>query len=762
MALTASDVTVTVGVDATSIQRGMQAARAQVLAAAGGIEGDFRKVGRAANDAGRQVEAAGRRTRQSSAAWGVLRSRLLGVIAVAASLRTAMQAIGTTDRMALLDARVASLTGSTKAAKEATDSLYESSQALQAPYDDMVGSFARILPAVQRLGGGIDEARRLSESLVVTARASGSSTAEAAASAQQFAQALGSGKLAGDELRSILENNQQLALLIADGFGVSVGKLKDMGAAGELTSARVGNAILKQQQRIADMARSLPQTVAGSWTVAINAIQRLVVQVDKATGASEGLVGVLRGLTIVIESGTQLLRDFNVAGNNALDPSKGTAFGEVMIKVFAVVGDAVAFLAQRLLTVKSLITGIITVASDLIGGDLEAAKNSAKATIDDIVGYATASFAILKGDGLSGQIDAMIGKFREGRTMTLGVDGVGGKPLADGDSSTAKTGKEDRTGAQLVEVEIERRKQAAEAAMELDEMVAKHRADASGASIGQVIAMETQFEAQRYQIAMQALQSRLELLSTDPTKSIVEIAKTHADIEKAEQEHSKRLLAIQQQTQRQQRGWYDAWTANIQSGMAQLFQSIATGSLKVRDVARTAMIGLLDITTNILSQMAAQWIVSNLIGNKSTFASALSRISAHAATAGAAAVASTAAIPIVGPALAPAAGLAASSAALAFSSLLAPSASAAGGYDIPASINPVTQLHAREMVLPAPLAETVRSAMGEGGGGRQPVNMTMSVQAVDPQSFERYLKNNGATVARAMQDVMRQAGMVPR
>ena len=174
------------------------------------------------------------------------------------------------------------------------------------------------------------------------------------------------------------------------------------------------------------------------------------------------------------------------------------------------------------------------------------------------------------------------------------------------------------------------------------------------------------------------------------------------------------------------------------------------------------MIGLLDITTNILSQMAAQWIVSNLIGNKSTFASALSRISAHAATAGAAAVASTAAIPIVGPALAPAAGLAASSAALAFSSLLAPSASAAGGYDIPASINPVTQLHAREMVLPAPLAETVRSAMGEGGGGRQPVNMTMSVQAVDPQSFERYLKNNGATVARAMQDVMRQAGMVPR
>lgn len=41
-------------------------------------------------------------------------------------------------------------------------------------------------------------------------------------------------------------------------------------------------------------------------------------------------------------------------------------------------------------------------------------------------------------------------------------------------------------------------------------------------------------------------------------------------------------------------------------------------------------------------------------------------------------------------------------------------ASAAGGYDIPSGINPVTQLHEREMVLPAQYADVIRSMAGGG------------------------------------------------
>lgn len=78
------------------------------------------------------------------------------------------------------------------------------------------------------------------------------------------------------------------------------------------------------------------------------------------------------------------------------------------------------------------------------------------------------------------------------------------------------------------------------------------------------------------------------------------------------------------------------------------------------------------------------------------------------------AFASTAAIPIVGPALAPAAGAAAFAVAEGFAAAATAAAamsvaSARGGFDIPAGVNPLTQLHEREMVLPARHADVIRN-----------------------------------------------------
>jgi len=46
------------------------------------------------------------------------------------------------------------------------------------------------------------------------------------------------------------------------------------------------------------------------------------------------------------------------------------------------------------------------------------------------------------------------------------------------------------------------------------------------------------------------------------------------------------------------------------------------------------------------------------------------------------------------------------------------SASAAEGYDVPPGVAPVTQLHPREMVLPASLADTVRQMATTSGAPR--------------------------------------------
>ena len=162
-----------------------------------------------------------------------------------------------------------------------------------------------------------------------------------------------------------------------------------------------------------------------------------------------------------------------------------------------------------------------------------------------------------------------------------------------------------------------------------------------------------------------------------------------------------------------------------------------------------------DVVTGTLAKLSSEWIASMLLGKIASIKTAFTDISASAARAGAAAFASTAAIPIVGPAMAPAAGAAAYTGAMSFASGLAV-ASARGGYDIPGWIDPVTQLHAREMVLPAEHADTIRSLKGGGAGGGVSVN----VSAIDARSFDAYLSDNPRALIRSVRR-MRRAGARP-
>jgi hypothetical protein len=92
---------------------------------------------------------------------------------------------------------------------------------------------------------------------------------------------------------------------------------------------------------------------------------------------------------------------------------------------------------------------------------------------------------------------------------------------------------------------------------------------------------------------------------------------------------------------------------------------------------------------------------------------ALAGIGTDAAKAGAAA--SQASSPLIGPALALAALATVSGAVLAMGGSIP---SAARGWDIPAGVNPIAQLHEREMVLPAGPADVIRDLGEQGGAGQ--------------------------------------------
>jgi len=269
----------------------------------------------------------------------------------------------------------------------------------------------------------------------------------------------------------------------------------------------------------------------------------------------------------------------------------------------------------------------------------------------------------------------------------------------------------------------------------------------------ELIQRQIQFENERYQINLQALQSRLTLMEADPDMNPVEYQRIKDQILQIDRQHNAQRQALNNQLVTQNRQIQLQATQSLSQSWGGTLAQMLVGQKTFAQGVRALWQGLVGAITQALTQMIAQWIarkIAALILDKAlSGTSAASQIIAQAGVAGAAAVASTAAIPIIGPALAPAAGAAASAAAMGF----LPLAFAERGYDIPAGVNPITQLHQKEMVLPAEQAEVIRNMAGGKGGGP---NINISISAMDSTSVRKFLMGNKSEVAKAIKSAYRE------
>ncbi len=255
----------------------------------------------------------------------------------------------------------------------------------------------------------------------------------------------------------------------------------------------------------------------------------------------------------------------------------------------------------------------------------------------------------------------------------------------------------------------------------------------------QKIAAEQQFEAQRYAIQEAGFEARLAILAKDPTQGAAYAAMLNQKLALDAQYEAKKA-ALETQAQVESQKMWTQGIGTVSQTWAQNLTKMATLQQGFAQTVQGMWQGMITAIANAFEQMLQQWLQQQLtaliLGKTQNTADALSKITANAGVAGSAAFASTAAIPITGPALAPAAAAAAVAGALSF----APMASAAGGFDIPSGVNPITQLHQREMVLPADLADSVRNMTGQGGGA---AGVTFHINTFDGKSTQTWLNNGG-------------------
>lgn len=286
-----------------------------------------------------------------------------------------------------------------------------------------------------------------------------------------------------------------------------------------------------------------------------------------------------------------------------------------------------------------------------------------------------------------------------------------------------------KDAAQLDEISAKAAEDKALSVVEMARQQAQDEQAQGLISARQLLQIEEELEQQKGQIRMQALLQRRALI--DPERDPVAYAQINAQIEAQESQHQQAMGQIRGQalTESSQRAQQLGGT--LASSWATVFSQIGTSIKSVGGFMKAMARSTLMVFVQMAEQMAAKWLVSKLAMKAVNKVSALGQIAEESAKAGAGGVASMAAAPFPLNLGAPAFGAEMAAAAMAF----APAASASGGYDIPSGTNPITQLHQREMVLPAGIADPLRQAISGGTLGQQADAPVVHLHGTSPRGF---------------------------
>lgn len=342
------------------------------------------------------------------------------------------------------------------------------------------------------------------------------------------------------------------------------------------------------------------------------------------------------------------------------------------------------------------------------------------------------------------------------RLLTLGMQGAQRQQQRD---------------QQLGEQQIAFAQQKGEQLLALDQQMADFELQQGQTDFDAWLAQQRSFEARRYQLQLDALEARRALLQADPAAQ----AGVNQQIELAQIEHNQRMQAISIQAAEAQGQEWEALQQRMEGLWDAGIQAMMQGTLSWRNAFKTIGAELaMWFAKDVVGRNIKSWLIGETTKTGATKAGVLERFAAEtwgaiksvalwawaaiknianmAWEAMAGAYKAIVGIPYVGPFLAP---VMAGAAFAGVIKLVGNVASASGGYDIPAGLNPLTQLHEREMVLPAKHADVIRGLADGQGPAASGDNIHLTVQAVDAASVRRLFHSNRFELAEALKAALR-------
>lgn len=350
------------------------------------------------------------------------RKTMLETIPVATTLKTLIPAIGAVggvaflaqatreflkmaDSMRLVEARINLVSTAGADASQVLDQLVEISKENRVNLDTTSRLYTRLVPAMESFKVNLEGATSATDAALKVTKAfgaalliSGANTQEAIAATTQFTQAMASGKLAGDEFRSVSEAAPAFLKAIADGSGYARSELKALSSEGKLTTELISQALLKMQSSLEAKAAKVPVTMGQAFERVKTDLMVFSRDLNESTGAVDGVVSAIETLGIVIQglgSGLAMMKEAVDPLNDSLN-GMGTSLGQLLFAA-----SSVYALSKVLASVIGVagIAGAATTAGGALVTATAAMRGYTAATAISIAATGTLSTALFAARG---------------------------------------------------------------------------------------------------------------------------------------------------------------------------------------------------------------------------------------------------------------------------------------------------------------------------------------------------------------------------
>ena len=291
----------------------------------------------------------------------LLYGKIKSFIGLYAGIQTLKVGLDTSDNISQTMARLNLMNDGKQTTDQLQQAIFQSAQNSRAGFLDTASAVSKLgILAPQAFNSNM-ETVKFSELIAKSFKVGGATTSEQTSGMYQLTQAMASGRLQGDEFRSIMENAPLLAQAISKYTGKSIGDLKDMSKDGLITSDVIKNAVFAMSDEINTKFNSIPQTfgdvVNKIKNNAVNSFMRISSTMSSIFN-SERFQGFIDGVSSFINKAFVMI-NWLIKGISAVGTVLYEIWGPIQPILVTVLG---------LLTTYKLIMGFIAVKTAIATG----------------------------------------------------------------------------------------------------------------------------------------------------------------------------------------------------------------------------------------------------------------------------------------------------------------------------------------------------------------------------------------------------------